>query len=183
MTVESATNFDELNASLPPGTDPVSEGDDHLRLLKNVIKLVFPSNDGPGSFPGMDFFFRDLDARTATFTGQIQSNEQVAIGLTTVNGVTGAITGPQFGVNAVQKVAAGEYEFNLAETGWSDIEDLQIGCMVDYALGGPGVFALRAATTNPTSSWVKVVTAPANDPTNQTDCAILTVVFFDAGRD
>lgn len=43
MGVESATYISELNPAAPPGTDAKSQGDDHLRLLKAVIKRTFPS--------------------------------------------------------------------------------------------------------------------------------------------
>lgn len=41
MTVETATKISELVATNPPGSDPKSEGDNHLRLLKGVLQDVF----------------------------------------------------------------------------------------------------------------------------------------------
>lgn len=41
MPVESATFVDDLDASQPPGTDPKSQGDNHLRLIKEVLKNTF----------------------------------------------------------------------------------------------------------------------------------------------
>lgn len=38
MPIESATNPGELNPLWPLGTDPKSEGDNHLRLLKQVLQ-------------------------------------------------------------------------------------------------------------------------------------------------
>jgi len=46
VAVESATYLNDLNTSYPPGTDPRSQGDDHLRLIKNVLKTTFPSVTG-----------------------------------------------------------------------------------------------------------------------------------------
>jgi hypothetical protein len=43
MTVESATFVNQLNSSLPAGSDIKSEGDDHLRLIKAVSLASFPS--------------------------------------------------------------------------------------------------------------------------------------------
>jgi hypothetical protein len=43
MTVESAAFITDLNSSYPPGSDFLSEGDDHLRLLKSVLKNQFTS--------------------------------------------------------------------------------------------------------------------------------------------
>jgi microcystin-dependent protein len=45
MTVESATYISGLNASYPPGSDTISEGDDHLRLIKSVLKSTLPNAD------------------------------------------------------------------------------------------------------------------------------------------
>ncbi|CAB3728835.1 SGNH/GDSL hydrolase family protein [Achromobacter piechaudii] len=46
MAVENTKYIAGLNASLPTGNDPKSQGDDHLRLLKTVLQQVF------GGFPG-----------------------------------------------------------------------------------------------------------------------------------
>ena len=41
MTVETATKISQLLATAPPGTDPKSEGDNHLRLIKGTLQSVF----------------------------------------------------------------------------------------------------------------------------------------------
>jgi hypothetical protein len=43
MTVESATYISGLVPAYPPGSDSISEGDDHLRLLKSVLQGTFPN--------------------------------------------------------------------------------------------------------------------------------------------
>lgn len=43
MTVESATYISQLNASNPSASDNINEGDDHLRLIKNVLRSQFPN--------------------------------------------------------------------------------------------------------------------------------------------
>lgn len=47
MPVEVTTNIPGLNQSYPLATDNLGEGDDHLRLLKRVLKTTFPSIDKP----------------------------------------------------------------------------------------------------------------------------------------
>ncbi len=42
MTVESASYISQLNSSNPSASDPLSEGDDHLRLVKSVLQTQFP---------------------------------------------------------------------------------------------------------------------------------------------
>jgi hypothetical protein len=43
MTVESASYISQLNSSNPSASDPLSEGDDHLRLVKSVLQTQFPN--------------------------------------------------------------------------------------------------------------------------------------------
>lgn len=51
MTVEVATRISELVASNPAGSDPKSEGDNHLRLIKGVLQDVFDDSvDGAITF-------------------------------------------------------------------------------------------------------------------------------------
>jgi microcystin-dependent protein len=43
MTVESASFVSGLVPAYPPGSDSISEGDDHLRLIKSVLQGTFPN--------------------------------------------------------------------------------------------------------------------------------------------
>ena len=46
MTIETALYPNQLNTALPASSDFVSEGDDHLRLIKTVVKTTFPNVAG-----------------------------------------------------------------------------------------------------------------------------------------
>jgi len=46
MALESTTYIDGLVITNPTGTDPRSQGDDHLRLLKSTIRSTFPNVSG-----------------------------------------------------------------------------------------------------------------------------------------
>ena len=46
MTVETASTINQLNEFLPAGTDPKSEGDQHIRLMKKALKTTFPAVTG-----------------------------------------------------------------------------------------------------------------------------------------
>ena len=46
MPVESAQYINTLQPDWPLGTDPESAGDDHLRMIKQVLKNTFPSLSG-----------------------------------------------------------------------------------------------------------------------------------------
>ncbi len=41
------TYIDDLDASLPGATDPLSQADDHIRNIKRVLKQNFPNITGP----------------------------------------------------------------------------------------------------------------------------------------
>ena len=43
MGLETGTYIDSLNSSNPTAGDAVSEGDDHLRLIKSTVKATFPN--------------------------------------------------------------------------------------------------------------------------------------------
>jgi len=43
MTVETASFVSGLVPAYPPGSDAISEGDDHLRLIKTVLQGTFPN--------------------------------------------------------------------------------------------------------------------------------------------
>lgn len=46
MTLEAGTYISDLNASNPSATDPKSQGDDHIRLVKSTIHNTFPNITG-----------------------------------------------------------------------------------------------------------------------------------------
>jgi hypothetical protein len=46
MALESGNYIDDLVITNPTASDPISQGDDHLQLIKKVVKQSFPSVDG-----------------------------------------------------------------------------------------------------------------------------------------
>ncbi|MGB1650974.1 MAG: hypothetical protein ACPHEP_08100 [Acidimicrobiales bacterium] len=53
MAVESASWVTQLVATNPVVGDPVGEGDDHLRMLKTVLKNSFPSSSTAAIVPNV----------------------------------------------------------------------------------------------------------------------------------
>ena len=53
MALESASWVTQVNSSNPTATDPVSEGDDHLRMVKTVLKNSFPSTSTAAIIPNV----------------------------------------------------------------------------------------------------------------------------------
>lgn len=47
MPLESATYVSQLNSANPASTDVLSQGDDHIRLIKAVLQATFPNITGP----------------------------------------------------------------------------------------------------------------------------------------
>lgn len=47
MALESASYISQLNVANPLSTDTVSQADDHLRLIKSVLKNTFPNLSSP----------------------------------------------------------------------------------------------------------------------------------------
>lgn len=52
MSLESGTYIQDLQQTNPPGTDKKKQGDDHLRLIKTVLKNTFPDSTKTFYFPG-----------------------------------------------------------------------------------------------------------------------------------
>ena len=48
MGLESGAVIEDLQSEWPLGGDPTNQGDNHLRLIKNVLKLQFPGAEGNG---------------------------------------------------------------------------------------------------------------------------------------
>lgn len=47
MPLESASYISQLNSANPAATDLLSQGDDHIRLIKAVLQATFPNINGP----------------------------------------------------------------------------------------------------------------------------------------
>lgn len=98
MTVELATYLDELASANPGSTDVIPEGDDHIRLIKAVIKATFPGRGGEDN--------RAL-AKTASFTPALTE-----VGVVFVCTATLVVTLP-----ALAGLPEGTYYTFVAKTG------------------------------------------------------------------
>jgi len=66
MTVESASFISGLVPAYPPGSDSISEGDDHLRLIKSVLQGTFPNANA-----AMNGVHTGTSEPTSTSAGQL----------------------------------------------------------------------------------------------------------------
>ena len=48
MPLENATTISQLDEQWPNGSDSIDRGDDHIRLIKSVLKGAFPGPNGKG---------------------------------------------------------------------------------------------------------------------------------------
>lgn len=123
MSLESGTYIDDLDATNPPTTDPKSQGDDHIRLIKNVLKNTFPNANKPFKFPDADggsdgdVVFDDQVDNFTYFADT--SGGSVTIHLPTLDGSRYGLTcyicktttdrNPMFVVSAGSNIYTGEY--------------------------------------------------------------------------
>ena len=64
MPLETGTSISDLVSTNPAATDGIVQGDDHIRLLKTVLKTTFPSITGPVTATQTE-----LNSVTANVTG------------------------------------------------------------------------------------------------------------------
>lgn len=85
MGLESATYVDDLVATNPVGaTDQKKQGDDHLRLIKSVLKATFPNADHAIY---LDQAQADVASATTTDIGAATTNFVRVTGTTTITGL------------------------------------------------------------------------------------------------
>jgi len=95
MALETATTLSELDQTFPTGNDRLSSSDDHLRLIKRVLKLQFPSDTGNGfnkAITSSDTQLNYLDTLTSNVQTQLDAVTQSVLTLendTTLKAPTG----------------------------------------------------------------------------------------------
>ena len=77
MGLESTTYIDGLVSTNPTGTDPRSQGDDHIRLVKSTVKATFPNLTGAVNTTQAELNI--LDGVTAT-TAELNYNDIPTLG-------------------------------------------------------------------------------------------------------
>lgn len=80
MGLESATYVSQLTATNPVATDNVSQGDDHLRLLKSVLQATFPNASRAFRLPAT------IAAQTSTYAVNATTGDGLLIPAATAGG-------------------------------------------------------------------------------------------------
>lgn len=108
MSVETALYPPQLNTTLPAASDWVSEGDDHIRLTKTVIKTTFPNVAGAVSATHTQINYlsgvtsaiqAQIDAKGA-IAGQTWTGTHVFPNTTTIGPITPTIQGYLQGITS-----------------------------------------------------------------------------------
>lgn len=93
MPLESTTTIEGLDDSYPLGGDPTNKGDDHLRLIKSVLKTMFPGVGGNGfSIPvvATEAEFNYISGLTSNAQDQFDA---LGVSITALTGQLSAPTG------------------------------------------------------------------------------------------
>ena len=107
MGLESATYIRELVSANPTATDPISQGDDHLRLIKAVLKNQFSGLSGTTAVTADGAEMNLLDGCTATTT-ELNYLDITTLGTSEASKVVTA------DANGDVTIADGAYDFDVA---------------------------------------------------------------------
>ncbi|MGK0419177.1 MAG: hypothetical protein ACJARV_000058 [Candidatus Pseudothioglobus sp.] len=77
MGLETATTISGLNASWPLGTDPVAQGDNHIQLIKDVLKQQF-TGGATGLASPVTVTASEMNALAGSGAGGFTIQEQLA---------------------------------------------------------------------------------------------------------
>lgn len=91
MSLETGSYISNLVAANPPGTDPKSQGDDHLRLIKNALLNCFAGYAGAILITGADGGAANAYTVTPTTALLAYSSRMILVFSPTVQN-TGAVT-------------------------------------------------------------------------------------------
>jgi len=73
MPLETGSTIEDLDQSWPLSGDPTNRGDDHLRLIKSILKAQFPGSSGNGYAKTIDATEDELNSLVGV-TGNIQDS-------------------------------------------------------------------------------------------------------------
>jgi hypothetical protein len=127
MALEDLTGtkyIDDLNSSNPAAGDNVSEGDDHIRGIKNVLKTTFPNIDG--AVTPTDTEINYVGGVTSAIQTQIDSKTTNATHTGDVTGAT-ALTIAAGAVDIAMLSAtgtAGSSTYLRGDNAWSTVDAL-----------------------------------------------------------
>jgi len=180
MTVETATSISMLSATLPLATGPISEGDDHLRLIKSVLQDQFTSL-GTSAVTATATELNLIDGYTGT------TDELNYLDITTL-GTSEASKAVTADANGDVTIADGAYDFDVASHDGTN--GLLLGGtlvtatatelnLIDGYTGTTTELNYNDVTTLGTVEASKTVTASAAGLVNHADYQVQRPYFLD----
>ncbi len=143
MTVESASYISQLDATLPAAGDQKSEGDDHFRLIKSVLKTQFP-NFGTTAITTTAAEVNFLSGVTSAIQTQINAKASLA--------------SPAFtGVPTVPTATPGTSDTQAASTAF--VAATAFASALPAQAGNAGKYVTTNGTT---ASWADAATLASN---------------------
>ena len=150
MALESATYINGLTETYPTGSDSISVGDDHIRVIKSVLKKTFPGTDqGVNTIHASATAPSSIvaDGSTAGTRGMIWYD--TSSGLLKINtSTTGTATWVTFGDGAPWLTTASAAAFGGAAAGYRSFSATKGGS--DQGSIGSGTLT---KVTWPTAEW------------------------------
>lgn len=173
MALETGTTISALNASNPVAADGLAQADDHIRLIKNVLKTTFPAVNGvlAASHTTLDaavtatsagatalaeagpMFFTDTDTgishSAANTVGLKAGGTDIAVATTTGLAITGTVTPSGQIVSAAGTVGAPSIAFTAElDCGFYKIGAANFG----FAINGTKLLDLSAGAVGITGT-------------------------------
>ena len=143
MALESTTYIDGLVITNPTGTDPRSQGDDHLRLLKSTIRSTFPNVSGAMTATHTELNL--IDGYTGT-TAELNYNDIPTLG--TVE-ASKNVTADAVGITKKLKTQEQTEIVNAVGTVSSSTAiNFALGNVVTAVLASGGAFTISNAPTS-----------------------------------
>ena len=151
MALETGTYISQLNSSYPAASDDVSEGDDHLKLLKAVLKNQFSGLTGTTAISASEAELNLIDGVTAT-TAELN--------------ILDGVTSTAAELNILDGVTSTAAELNILDGVTSTAAELNI---LDGVTATATELSYNDVTTLGTVQASKTVTADSNATVNHAD--------------
>ena len=155
MALETATYISQLTATNPTTSDSVAQGDDHLRMLKTVLKTQFSGLTGTTAIAASEAELNILDGVTST-----------AAELNILDGVTSTAAE----LNILDGVTSTAAELNILDGVTSTAAELNI---VDGVTSTATELNYNDVTTLGTVQTSKSVTADSSGVVNHADYQVV----------
>lgn len=153
MSVETASYPAQLNTTWPLASDFISEGDDHVRLLKSVLKTTFPNFGGAFNATHVEANYlvglaspiqTQLDGK-GSVSGQTWTGTHVFPGTTTVGALTPTIQGRLATVTSDVQAQINAKGTITGQT-WSGLHDYTAGSILVTTMAAGNNSAAAAST-------------------------------------